>query len=101
MQLVYLNTAETVKSRSMKRMVKKFNFRKIQLPKKGLNGWAPFVYVQINIYIASSSKCASVGSPFPSLFPSTEILTGECVQHDNPVRSKSHVFWLILSGYQY
>ena len=51
---------------------------------------SPFVYVQVNIFIASPHRCASVSSPFPSLFAPTEILTGECVQQDNPVRNKSH-----------
>ena len=46
---------------------------------------SPFVYVQVNIFTASPHKCASVISPFPSLFAPTEILTGEYVQHDNPV----------------
>jgi len=61
----------------------------------------PFVYVQVYIFIAPPHKCASVSSPFPSQFAPTEILTGECVQHDNSVRNKSHVSWLVLSCLQY
>ena len=46
-----------------------------------------FVYAQANIFIAFPRKCASVRRTFPSLFPLSEILTGEYVQLDHPVRN--------------
>lgn len=34
------------------------------------------------------AKCANVSSAYPSLFASSEILTGECLQHNDPIRNK-------------
>jgi hypothetical protein len=34
-------------------------------------------------------KCAIVGIAYPSLFASSEILTGECLQHNDPVRNNT------------
>ena len=44
-------------------------------------------------------KCASVISTYPSLFASSEILTGECLQHNLLVRNKRPRFWLNLSSW--
>ena len=62
---------------------------------------SPFVYVRVNLFIDLPRKCATVASAFLSLFAPTEIPTGECIQHDNPVRNKSHTGCLLLPGYPY
>ena len=49
----------------------------------------PFAYVSVNILIVFLRKCANVGRTYPSLFASSEILTGECLQHDHPVRNNA------------